>query len=330
MLRVDRGRTKGLGYGGMDPFTPILIAALGGESPLSQVNRIRAGLAAQPGVTVTSDLTAADIIYCNDAGTHGAALQARDAGAKAKLILNVLDVPENLMTPSGDYTHSKLLALRDALLRADAITAISPFTRSQLQRLLALSATVIWNPVKDVSPDKRLAGERPYPYKALMAGRLRDPNKRMDMIGIPALIMAGFEEEEVAVIGGEWTGWGTNLGVVSDSTLNDLYNSVDFVIQPTLNTGLELPPLEGMICGAIPILCYDMSTFGDIKYYPQYWGCYPSATSVAYRLRALMDNPGLLVAEKEHCLTSSEGIVAQFGKDAVARRIVDVARKVMG
>lgn len=314
----------------MDPSTPITIAALGGESQLSQVGRIRQGLAAQRSVTVTSDLMAADIIYCNDAGKHNEALAARQAGSKARLIFNILDIPENIMEPMGDFTHEKLVALRASLQSADAITVISPFVRSQLQRLLGLSATVIWNPVKDVSPDQRLNDQRPYPFKVLMAGRVKDPNKRQETIGIPALVMAGYEEHEVAVVGGEWAGWGTNLGVVSDEVLNDLYNSVDIVMQPTLNTGLELPPLEGMICGAVPILCYDMSTFGDIRYYPQYWGCYPSATSVAYRLRALLDNPGLLIAEREHCLTCSESIVAQFGKDAVAQRIVEVARKVMG
>lgn len=308
---------------------PITIAAFGGESPLAQVSRIREGLAAQPWVTLTRDPMAADCLYCNDPGTYAEALAARAAGAKGKLIFNVLDVPEHCFPPRGDYEHAKLLALRDGLTRADAITAISPFTRSQLQRLLALQATVIWNPVKDVSPARRLAGERPYPYRVLMAGRTRDANKRQDTIGIPALIMAGFEEREVAVVGGEWPGWGTDLGIVSDEVLNDLYNSVDFVMQPTLNTGLELPPLEGMACGAIPILCYDMSTFNDIRFYPQYWGCHPSAVSVAYRLRALIDNPGIAIAEKEHCLTSSDHILAQFGKDAVAQRIVEVCRKLL-
>lgn len=306
------------------------MAALGGESPLSQVSRVREGLASLEGVTLTADLSQADCIYCNDAGVYHTALVAKDAGTLrpgARLVFNVLDVPENCFQPLGDYTHDDLIRLRDHLARADAITAISPFTRSQLQRLLALAATIVWNPIKDVSPARRLNGDRPYPFRALIAGRARDRNKRIDTIGIPALVMAGFEETEVAVVGGEWPGWGTDLGVVSDTMLNDLYNSVDFVMHPSLNEGLGLSPLEGMVCGAIPILCYDMSTFADLSYYPQYWGCYPSPVSVAYRLRALIDNPGILIAEKEYCIDQSEGIVAQFGKAAVAQRIVDVYRK---
>jgi glycosyltransferase involved in cell wall biosynthesis len=240
-----------------------------------------------------------------------------------------LDIPEHCFAPQGDFTHDKLIALANALRRADAITAISPFVRSQLNRLLALPATVIWNPIKGVSPDKRLAGDRPYAFRVLIAGRARDPNKRQTTLGVPALIAAGFEEHEVAVVGGEWPGWGTDLGVVSDAVLNDLYNSVDLVMHPSLNEGLGLSPLEAMVCGAVPVLTYDCSTFGDIQFFPQHWGCYPSVTSLGYRLRALVDNPWLLAAERQHCLECSEGIVEQFGADAVARRIVEVTRKVM-
>jgi hypothetical protein len=216
------------------------------------------------------------------------------------------------------------------LIRSDAVTSISPFVRGQLLRLLAVQSTLIWNPVKDVNPTKRLDNQQPYPFRAMLAGRCGDRNKRVDSIGIPALVMAGFEESEVAVCGGEYAGWGTDMGIVSDETLNDLYNSVDFLICPTALGGLELSPLEGMVCGALPILCYDMSTFADISFYPQYWGCYPSAMSMAYRLRSLVDNPVILNGEREYCLAQSDEILDRFGKVAVAKRIVELARKVMG
>lgn len=316
----------------MGPDTPFTVLALGGTSQLSQISRIREGLSLLPGVTLTDHFGDASLVYCNDMGTYEEAIEAKDDGrlkAGAKLVFNVLDLPEHIFAPNGDFTHEKLLHLRDCLNKADAVTSISPFVQSQLHRLLAIQSIVIWQPVKDVSPAKRLAGERPFPFRVLMAGRCRDKNKRIDSIGIPALIMAGFEQEEVAVCGGEYPGWGVDMGVVSDEVLNDLYNSVDFVMHPSLNEGLGLVPLEGMICGATPILTYDTSTFSDIAHFPQYWGCYPSATSVAYRLRALMDNPGMVIAEREYCLEKSKAIIYQFNKTRIAQNIVDVYRKLV-
>lgn len=310
----------------------IRLLALGSASPLAQVSRIREGMASLPGIELVERAEDADIIYCNDMQCYDEALTARDSGylkEGGKLVFNVLDIPEHCFEPMGDFNHVKLLTLRADLLAADAVTAISPFTRSQINRLLGLAATVIWNPTKAVSPDVRLSGNRPYPFRALIAGRAGDPNKRQLTLGIPALIAAGFEEHEVAVVGGEYPGWGTNLGVVSDGMLNDLYNSVDFLMHPSLNEGIGLSPLEAMACGAIPILTYDCSTFRDISFFPQYWGCYPSVTSLAYRLRALIDNPALLLAERSHCLESSEQILDQFSGVSVARRIEGVCRKVL-
>lgn len=319
---------------GLDsPFiSPITVFALGGVSPLSQINRVKEGLAVLEGVTLTDHFGGASVVYCNDAGTYEEALEAKDDGRLrkgAKLVFNVLDLPEHLFPPLGDFTHDKLIHLRDSLVRADAITSISPFVKGQLQRLMALQSTIIYQPIKDVSPARRLAGERPYPFKVLLAGRTRDSNKRQQTIGIPALIMSGFGEDEVAVVGGEYPGWGTDLGIVSNSVLNDLYNSVDFLMHPSALEGLGIPPLEAMVCGAIPILCYDQSTFADISHYPLYWGCYPSPTSVAYRLRALIDNPGILIAEKEYCIQQSKAIMEQFGKVEVAKRIAKVCRKAL-
>jgi len=313
----------------MESSSPIAVYALGGESPLSQIARIREGLAAQPGVVLTDHPAKADLIYANDAGTHEAALCAGLRRPRATVMLNVLDIPEQLIPPAGDYTLDKLHTMLKRLEQADIVTAISPFVQSQLLRYTNSRSHVIWNPIKDVSPAKRLNGDRPYPqFRALMAGRCRDRNKRFDSIGIPALIMAGFEEREVAVVGGEYPGWGTDLGIVSDATLNDLYNSVDFVIQPTALAGLELAPLEGMICGALPIICYDMSTFGDLPY-PRHWGCYPSATSVAFRLRMLSDNPVIMEHDRQYAIEAGRGLSETLSKNAVAARIIELYRKMV-
>lgn len=294
-------------------------------SALTQIGRIKEGLLLA-GATEALDQPA-DLVYSNDSQTHHEAISYRATHApNAKLILNVLDIPEHLMD-GGAYGGTHLNDLAMGLREADAITAISPFTRSQIHRYLGLAAYVIWNPVKDVNPTNRIAGERPYPYRVLISGRTNDPNKRIRNLAIPALINAGFQESEVAVCGGEWPGWGTNLGVVSDETLNDLLNSVDIVMSTTACSGLELAPIEAMICGAVPVMCYDLSTYGDVGVYPHHWGCYPSVAALAYRLRVLMDHPEVLKADREYSLSISEGLINRFAKDVIARNILNVYKQ---
>lgn len=305
---------------------PVPFRVFGSQSPLAQVARIRDGLLSLG--CVESDETNSDnsckLVYANDSGHHQAALDWRDKYAPtAKVILTVLDIPEHCYPPSGDFGPDKLFALGNTLKRADALCSISRFTQSQIIRIFGLSNTVIYNPVKDVAPDIRISGARPYPYRVLISGRTLDPNKRIGTLAIPALIGAGFNESEVAIVGGEYPGWGTNLGLVSDGMLNDLLNSVDYVMSTTLCTGLELGPIEGMICGAIPILTYDTSTFSEIGY-PKHWGCHPTVMSLTYRLMALNSYEQLRNGDREYCLSAGEGLAEKLNKQAVARRILEV------
>ncbi len=305
---------------------PFTVAALGGESPLSQIARIREGFRTLPRVTVVDNLTDADLLYVNDPGYYNVVLAAKAAGTLkpgARCVFNVLDVPVMLFPPAGDFTYEKLATLGSQLSQADAITSISRYTQSQIQHFFGLGSTVVYNPVKPVSPDIRLSGVRPYPFRVLMVGRVNDLNKRQRTLGIPALILAGFEENEVAVCGGEYPGWGTNLGVVSDETLNDLYNSVDYVMFPSVLEGLGLPAFESLICGAIPLVCHDLTTIHELPM-PQFWASYPSPQAIAYRLHIHRSNPQVFEADKQYCLSVSEGVAEQLSAANVARRIVGV------
>ena len=302
---------------------PIYVCALGGESPLSQITRVRQGLAQLPRVILCDDITQADLVYANDAGCFDNVLQFKHSlKPTACIIFNVLDIPVHLIPPIGDYTFEKIAKLGTQLAQADKITCISKFVQGQIQQYLGLPSYVIYNPIKNVSPNKRLNGEKPYPYKVLMAGRLNDSNKRARSLSIPSLIMAGYEEKDVAVVGGEYPGWGTNLGVVSDETLNDLYNSVDFVMAPSMLEGLGLVPLEGMICGAVPILCSDMTTISEFPY-PRFWWCHPSPQSISYHLRVRIENPHVMEADRDYCLSVGESLAEELNSVAVARRILN-------
>jgi len=304
-------------------YSRLRFKAFGARHLSSQLPRIEDGfraLGAMEGDEQPGNLPY--FVYANDSERWEEAANWRDAHApSAKLVLTCLDVPEwNL--PSGYNPYEKL----DILKRADAICAISRYVQSQIHRYYALPSYLIYQPIMDVTADARVAGKRPYPqFKAMMVGRLRDPSKRAEL-AVNALVMAGFSETEVAVVGSEPLGWGTYMGSVSPEMLSDLYNSVDYVLCASAAGGLELPPLEGIVCGAIPIVCSDLTTFHE-GFYPAYWGCYPNAHSVAYRLRLLESNPDLKAREQAYCLERAEVLRDYLGKTAVARRILDVVGK---
>lgn len=297
---------------------PIRYHAHGARHHGGQLPRIEDGFRALGAVEAPEDDSRVDLIYANDEPRWAEAIQYREKVAPgAKLILNVLDIPEH--SPNLD-----LADLWSRLRHADVITAISPFVVSQVQRLFGRNADLIWNPIKDINSAERRAGKRSYPFKVMMVGRLRDPGKRAEL-AIRALISAGYDEKEVAMVGGEWPHWGTDMGVVSDETLNSLYNSVDMVLMASSWEGLGLPCYEAMAGGALPVVCHDLTTFADTGM-PRRWGCYPSAYSLAHRLLTLNNNPALYREERAIAEQIGERVIEQLSGKAVAERILSVYR----
>lgn len=222
-----------------------------------------------------------DFIYCNDLGDFDAAYVYRKYKSnRSKLILNVLDIPL--------WVHNfDLNKIYNQLLKADKITCISKFVQGQLRHIFNINAEIIYNPAKNINSKERDAGIKKYPqYKYLMVGRLMDQSKRADL-AIRAITYRS-EESLLAVVGSEDIGYGHHLGVVSDEQLNSLYNSVDYVLMTSKDEGMGLPGLEAILGGAIPIVCHDLSTFSE--FYPQHWGCYPKAESIAMRINLLENN----------------------------------------
>lgn len=295
---------------------PVRYVAFGACHFGSQLPRIEQGLAELGAVQAVEGSREVDLIYANDEPRWQEAIEYRDRVAPtAKLVLCVLDLPEWNLPSFEPY------ALLPRLRRADAVVAISAFVQSQLVRYFGMPSTNVGQPIKGVTPDKRIGGQRPYPYRVLMAGRLHDPGKRADL-AIKSLVLAGLSEDEVAVVGGQYPGWGTNLGEVSDEVLADLYASVDFVMATSLAGGLELPPLEAVAAGAVPILCSDLAVAHGT--YPLHWLCYPHPHAIAYRLRSLIDNPQWLAEDKATALKLGEQVRAIYSPRAVAERILGV------
>lgn len=301
---------------------PVRYRCFGARHQLSQLPRIEAGLVLCGAVEAPLDSPEVDLIYANDEPRWQEAIEYRDRiQPKAKLILTVLDLPENHW--ESGFNPQALFA---RLQKADGVCAISAYVQSQLVRYFGMRSAVVYNPIKPITPARRLAGERPYSYRYLLAGRLTDPGKRVNL-AIQALTYAGVEEKEVAVVGGENIGYGTNLGLVSDEMLNDLYNSVDFVVMTSLFEGLGLPALEGWAAGALPVITSDLTVFPE--FYPRYWGCYPNPHSIAYRIRSLLDNPAYLTMEKASLMDRSQWIRDSFSGKAVAERILGVYERLI-
>lgn len=300
-------------------------AAYGAMGQTCQLPRILAGFETIGIENVTNPVTSSrppakpDFIYANDSGGYEEAIDLKTLFPESKLILNVLDICEHCL-PNLDLGR-----LETQLRAADAITAISPYVQSQLMRYFGLESTVIWNPIKDVSPTQRLAGIKHYPqFRAAMIGRLQDPGKRASL-GIQSLILAGFNESEVAMVGSEYPGWGTRMGVVSDEVLNDLYNSVDYVVVTSAFEGLGLPIVEALVCGAIPIVCSDLTTFRDLELKRE-WGCYPVPHSIAHRLRRLQNSSFLRGWDHRCAALLGNRLAAKMGAHSVAHNIVNVYR----
>lgn len=291
----------------------MLIYLDGANCPNCQLPRIREGFEFL-GHKVTDYITEASLIYSNNPSkTRTQILKDKINGKlkeNVKLIFNVLDIPE------WCFPNYDLRELHQELLQADCVTSISKYVQGQLLRYFGLNSTVIYNPAKKINDDLRKNGIKKWPYRAMMVGRLGDPSKRA-ALGINALLMAGFKENEVAIVGSEPIGWGAYQGNVSDEKLNELYNSVDYVVMTSLGEGLGLPALEGVMGGAIPVVCHDLTTFNE--FYPPEFGNYPNPYSIA---SFLLKDKNLIDISKVR-----ENIGDKLNYAHVAQKILEVYEK---
>lgn len=171
-----------------------------------------------------------------------------------KVIFNVLDIPWHVVE-----INDVIKKLSEQLPLANRVTAISKAVQADLKNACGIDSEVIYYPMKPV----KFTGEKKYPqFKVAMVGRLLDPNKYAS-VAISALIRCGFDEKDVAIIGPEYVGWGTRMGLINDEVLNDIYNSVDYVIMLDKNAGIGLPAIEAACCGAIPIVAAHLATFDE-------------------------------------------------------------------
>ena len=140
------------------------------------------------------------------------------------------------------------LALRSAVRAADAIVAVSEFTRDELVELLGVSEERIRVVHNGVEPVFSPAGPRAEGDYVLAVGTL-EPRKNLVRV-VEAARLAGVELRVVGAAG--WggvdvPGW---VGRVSDDALARLYRGARCMIYASLYEGFGLPVLEAMASGA--------------------------------------------------------------------------------
>lgn len=249
----------------------MVIGVAGSDgSILCQLDRVRDGLRAIGHEVTSYDDPAADAVFIGNPTFE----PYIDVCRRKPTVFNVLDLATHC--PEHDEIVRRL---KGQLPYAGAITAISTTVANEIQVKVGLAAQTIYYPMKPVT--QRTEGRAPkYPqFKVMMVGRTSDPNKRCGA-AVLALVRAGYTPDQVAIVGPEYPGWGTRVGVVSDETLNDLYQSVDYVMMLSRFEGIGLSAPEGACAGAIPIVLPDLSTYDEFWASSPGHGFYRNLTSI--------------------------------------------------
>lgn len=235
------------------------------------------------GHELTHYIDEADLIYSNNPWWDQIISDKQDGNIKGKIILNVLDIPLHII---NEFPTDKLAK---QLQHADAVTSISSWTKEQLKIHCNVDSSIIYNPIKNVQYDDSI-GVSPF-FTFCHVGRRYDSNKRAHL-GFHALQILGFKESDICLVGSE-NGWGTFLSVLSDEKLNLVYNSCSFVFATGKIEGIGLPAIEAMACGAVPVICNDLTTreeFFPSSVFPEYLSVDPNPASIASFIGYLLNN----------------------------------------
>lgn len=252
-----------------------------------QIDRIEDGFR-QIGWEVTPYPDDCDLCYVNDASGYDQAIADKRRGViRGKLILTVLDLAPHL------GAAFPLARIKEQLGHADAVTTISQTVARDIKARLGIDATVIYNPIRNVGYQRPLPADIKHPYRFLFVGRVGDPGKR-SLLAASALAILGYGWDDMVTVGRETPPYGgVYWGATNDSALSDLYNSVDYLMCPTLHAFLGLPILEAMACGTIPVVCRDLDIRDEFlppALFPEYDGVEPTAPSIARFVARLVQN----------------------------------------
>jgi glycosyltransferase involved in cell wall biosynthesis len=281
------------------------IALFGGQCLTCQIPRIEQGFIE---LNHKINYDKPDIIYSNDTGGYEEALKLKQEKG-GYLILNILDIPWHLSNVDiliKEWSYY--------LNKADVITTISETVKKDLEDLIDKKINVIYNPVKDVYYDDKIKKDKVFLY----VGRANDFNKRIGLV-YQTLTLIENGLGLINICGNENPNFGRYVGPVSDEDLNMYYNSSKFLFLPSKNEGIGLPMIEAMICGCIPITCYDNITAHEFS--PSEFMVEPDPAKIANKIYILNKD---YKKYQDLALAYGEKYKNQFNKIKIVENILNV------
>jgi len=238
-----------------------------------------------------------------------------------------------------------------SLERADAVIAVSDFTRRETEAICPASrgkVHVIHHGVRRVfrpldeteRHTEHAAGGLPQRY--ILAVGTVEPRKNLDLLleamgllrrdGVfsdVGLVVAGArgwlaDETEQQLAEAQRSGWVVRLGYVPDEALRRLYCGASALAFPTRYEGFGLPALEAMACG-LPVVCSKVASLPEVVGDAAILVEDPSADAFADSLKRVLADEALAADLRRRGLDRAAG----FTWEKAARETLDLYRHVV-
>ena len=188
------------------------IALFGYDSYTGQLPRYREGFE-QLGHKLTFENP--DIIYANDPTGYKSAIELKNTFVKSCLILHFLDIPWHHKNVNHWINN-----VTSALNFANAVCVNSEKVKNDLIKYFSKKELhVTYDISKDVYLDDKIIKNNDFLY----VGRANDPVKRINLVK-ETLKLIPEKLEKIKICGTENPGFGNYIGLISDESLNKLYN----------------------------------------------------------------------------------------------------------
>ncbi len=239
-----------------------------------------------------------------------------------------------------------------SLERADAVVAVSDFTRREIEELFPTArgnVHVIHHGVRRIfqqpaqqPKEEETAGERPFARYVLAVGSV-EPRKEIGLLldamsmlreatalHDVGLVVAGprgwlADEIEVRLVAEQRAGRLLRLGYVPDEALRRLYRGADALAFPTRYEGFGLPALEAMASG-LPVVCSNAASLPEVVGDAAVLVSERSPDAFADSLARVLQDPALAADLRRRGLERA----AQFTWERAARQTLDLYRAVGG
>ena len=162
--------------------------------------------------------------------------------------------------------------------------AISNTVANQIKNLLGVKKDikVIHYPIRPIS---YLCWQKGIEF--LWSGRLYSSNKRFGL-AVEALKTAGFDPDNLAVVGTEKPPIGLYIERPDDELLNEVFNSSRFLISPSLFEGQNCNMIQAVISHTYPVLTNDCEVVKELGL--NKFSADPDSMSLAKKMHEILGN----------------------------------------